>query len=126
MNIMLNKKINRFLQLAKKIAKKSNHPRYKFGCIIFKKNDIINIGYNQLKTHPKSPHLWKTIHAEFHTILGTDVSDLENSEIVIYMENKNGEVGLSKPCKTCENMLSNVGIKRIYYTTENGILYFDL
>lgn len=89
--------------------------------ILIKKNKIVGIGYNQIKTHPKSPDNWNMIHAEFHCLLGVDVSDVEGSTMFVYMEKKNSKkVGVAKPCPTCENMLRLGGVKKVLYTVYGG------
>ena len=93
----------RYFDLAQRVAKKSNHPTYKLSCIIYKKKRIVAIGYNQIKTHTKSPNEWKMLHAEIHSILGADPSDLNGAPAFVYMENRKGKVGRGKPCLTCEN-----------------------
>lgn len=112
--------MHRYLNLAKRLAQKSNHHSYKLGCVVVNKGKVVGLGYNKLKTHPKSNHEWSMIHAEFDAILGVSASDLHNAEVLVYREKKNGSVGLAKPCKCCEKMLREAGIKKVYYTNEMG------
>ncbi len=111
----------RYFELAKRVAKKSNHPTYKLGCILFKKKKIVGLGFNQIKTHTKSPDQWKMLHAEVHSVLGADPADMHGASAFVYMENKNGKVGKAKPCKNCQQLLESVGIKHIYYTNGDRI-----
>jgi len=113
-------KHTKHFNLAKRLAKKSNHPRYQMSCVIVKGNTIISTGYNQLKTHPKSPHKWNMIHAEFAAVLGTPAAQLRGSTVYVYRELKNGESALAKPCKSCMKMLSDCEISRVFYSTANG------
>lgn len=110
----------KYLELAKRLSKKSNHHRYHHGCIIVNKNTIVGFGYNQLKSHPKSPNRYKQIHAEFHAMLGVSTDDLFGSVVYVYRENKSGKIGMSKPCPDCERLLYQSGIKQIFFTTDNG------
>ena len=41
-------------------------------------------------------------------------------EIYLYREYKNGALAPSRPCPSCMAMLKDFGIKKIYYTTEDG------
>lgn len=118
--------INRIFEIARKLAKKSDHPRYRLGCVLVKKNHIIGLGFNQSKTHSKSPHQYKHLHAEIHAILGCDISDLKDSVAYVYRENKNSVCGLAKPCPSCHGMLQSVGVKKVYYTDKDGYKSFDL
>ena len=110
----------KFFDLARKISSKSDHHRYKIGCVIVRKNNIVGIGFNQLKTHPKSPHKFSTIHAEFSALLGADPADLIGSEIYVYRQTRNGLPAIAKPCPSCTKMLQNIGIKKVYYTINEG------
>jgi deoxycytidylate deaminase len=116
----MSKKHSKYFSLAKTLSKKSNHPQYQMGCVIVKKNNVVSTGFNQLKTHPKSPHAWNMIHAEFAAILGVSASDLEGSTVYVYRELKNHEPAMAKPCKTCHKMLFNLGVKEVYFTTPTG------
>lgn len=113
---------NSYIKLARTLAAKSNHPYYRYGCILFKKNKILSTGYNKLTTHPKSNTYGHTIHGELHCILGVKQVDLYKANIFVYMENNRGNIGTnSKPCKNCENLLKSVGIKNVYYFNHNNI-----
>ena len=111
---------DKYFELAKRLSRKSNHHRYHHGCIIVNKNLIVGFGYNQLKSHPKSPNQFKQIHAEFHAILGVSPDDLFGSIVFLYRENKNGKIGMSKPCPDCNKLLFQSGIRKVYYTNDKG------
>lgn len=114
----------RFFELARKLSRKSNHHTYKLGCVISKRKFVVGVGWNQMKTHSKSPHAFKNIHAELHAILGAMPSDLEGATVYVYREHKNGLPALAKPCKCCEKMLCNCNIKKVCYTIDNGYEWF--
>lgn len=107
----------KFFDLAKRIASKSDHHLHKLGCVIVKKNRIISMGWNEMKTHSKSNHPWKFVHAEFKAILNVDPEELKGSTAYIYREHKDGSPALSKPCPHCLHALESVGIKKICYST---------
>jgi pyrimidine deaminase RibD-like protein len=110
--------------LAQRLSKKSNHHTYKLGCVIFNKKEIIGLGFNQLKTHPKSPHPFHSIHAEFHAIMGVSPSDLRNAKVFVYMENVKGKIGKGKPCPCCTKMLEQLGLSKVFYTNGEGKIEF--
>jgi deoxycytidylate deaminase len=105
-----------FFNLAKQASKNSNHHEHKIGCVIAKGKRIFSIGWNSLRTHPDSPHKYKSVHAEFHAINNLYPETLRGSSIYIYRERKNGDPALSKPCPSCMKLIKSVGIKNIYYT----------
>ena len=51
-----------------------------------------------------------------------DSIDWNKVHIYLYREYKNGELAPSIPCKSCERMLRDLGIKTIHCTTENGYI----
>ena len=116
------KKHIKFFELAKKLSKKSNHPRYSLGCVLVNRNTIIGTGWNMKKTHPKSPHPYHYIHAEFMAILtaGQDPTLLKGATCYVYRELRDGSLAKAKPCPTCLAMLQSYGIEKIFYTNTNN------
>lgn len=101
------------------MAGKSDH-KHQVGAVIVNKNRIIGLGFNKAtKTHPRSPHPFKTIHAELDSILGIPKEHLRGSEIYVYREYVGGKPAMARPCKYCWALLQEVGIKTVYYT-DNG------
>jgi deoxycytidylate deaminase len=110
---------NKFFQLARNISKHSDHPAHQLGAFIVKGNRIISLGFNKNKTHTKSNHAWKRLHAEICAIIKTK-EDLTGCTIYVYRETKLGNLGMARPCPTCLAAIQEVGIKKICYSTENG------
>lgn len=108
--------------LAKKLSEKSTHHKYKHGAVLMRKNRVLSIGFNQNKTHSRSLHAFKHIHAETDALLSTKVKDLSDAVMYIYREDKDGNPALSRPCSSCLRSLKNAGIKKIYYSIDNGYL----
>ena len=52
-----------------------------------------------------------------------DGIDLSNAAIYVYRVHKNGTLAMSRPCPSCMQLIKDVGIKRVFYTTENGYVY---
>jgi len=109
----------KFFELAKKLSKKSEYYQ-KLGAVIVKKGDVIGVGFNKpKKTHPRSNTLFRTIHAELDAILNAGEELVQGCDIYIYREHRSGVPAISKPCKFCEKLLKEYGIKNIYFTN-NG------
>lgn len=91
--------------------------RFQLGAVIKKGKRIISSGYNQYKTHPKFGFgRWGYLHAESHAIsralsLGRE-DDLKGATLYVY---RRGCLP-SKPCKQCEQVIRQYGIKRVIYT----------
>lgn len=110
----------KFFDIAKRLSKKSDHHRYRLGCVIVDKNSIIGFGYNQMKSHPKSPHKYKQIHAEFNAILGLLPYELKGSTMYVYREHKDGTLAEAKPCPSCQKLIQDCEIKEVFFTTKEG------
>jgi len=114
--------IQRYFDIAKKIASRSNHHKYRLGCVIVKGKVVIGMGWNMKKTHPRSPHPYCHVHAEFMAIMsaGQDRELLEGSTCYVYRESKTGYLAMAKPCPSCMGMLKSYGIKVVSYTTQGS------
>jgi deoxycytidylate deaminase len=108
---------HRMLELAKAIAEKGEHKQHRLGCVIEKSGKVIGVGWNRNKTHPKSLHPFKMVHAEFDAILGVPKWKLTGSIAYVYRQHKSGRKALAKPCKYCYKCLSDAGIQKVLYTT---------
>lgn len=116
----------RYLKLARELSRKSTHHTYRLGCVIVKSNRVVGVGYNQLKSHPKSPDAWKTMHAEFHAILGVKPHELQGGVAYTFRETKCGKWALARPCKSCEKMLSSCGLKSVVHTINDSYSVLEL
>lgn len=121
-----------YFNAAKAVSRLSDHPQHKVGAVIVLGHRIISSSANSnTKTHPlqkqynkyrfteDSPH--KT-HAELAALLPLirDGVDLTNAMIYVYRQHKNGTLACARPCQSCEHLIKRCGIKKVYYTIENG------
>lgn len=112
-------KTNQFLALAKQASHKSDHDRYQMGCVIAKGNKVLGIGHNVTKTHPKSPHKFKTIHAEFMASINAGY-DIEGATVYVFRQLKDGTPSMAKPCEDCWRFLNECGVKEVIYSFEGS------
>lgn len=110
---------NKFFLLARNISKHSDHPTHQLGAVITRGNKVISLGFNKNKTHTRSNHAWKRLHAEISAIIKSK-EDLTGCTIYVYRETKLGNLGMARPCPSCLSAIQEAGIKRICYSTENG------
>lgn len=114
-------KIQRLLDIAKKLSYKSNS-RFKLGCVIAYKNRPISLGHNNMaKTHPRVSTPWKTLHAEMHALLGLDFKATKGAIAYVYRQDRQGNLSNAKPCPACQTALRLAGICQVYYTHEQGV-----
>jgi len=126
----MNNRQNKYLQLAIKLASKTNNgSTFFFGGVLFKKGKIISIGFNQpYKTHPQSNNKWKNIHCELHTILNVSAADLFGSSLfVVRLAFNKTKMAIAKPCKYCQAIIKSCNIFRVYYSiSEKEIGLWDV
>lgn len=129
----MNSKIKRYYDIARAVSYSSEFSRIKIGSIIVYQKDILAVSANLKKSHPLQKRLNllrfndryidncnNYLHAEMATILKTNKPDLKGSILVIYRENKHGNLANCRPCNACMAMIRQVKINKIYYTTEQG------
>ena len=134
-------------EAAKKEAEKSDYKRFHVGAVLVFKKHIIGKGHNSNKTNPLQKEYNKyrnfnnvngnyfqdSVHAEISSIC--DVSypvgiEVDWSKVSIYVYRisagrKDGH-GLAKPCPACLNALMDIGVRKIYYTDNEGYAYLEL
>ena len=128
---------------ARKMAKTSDFPDFKLGAVLVYKHKILSYGANSTKTHPRqcyfngfrnfregSGPIRHSLHAEMSAILSVPYIIGKNvnwSKVKIYIyrisKGHPSKRGLSKPCAGCERAIRDLGIKHVYYTTDNGYAY---
>lgn len=109
----------KWFQLAAKLAKLSDHHTHKHGAVLVYKNRVVSLGFNQMKSHSKSSHPFKSVHAEDSAIRTANKIN-KGSVLYVYRENKKGILAESRPCQHCLKMLRSIGITQIYYSINNG------
>jgi deoxycytidylate deaminase len=109
----------RFFNLAEKLAEKSDHPTSNHGAVLVRKGKVLGLGFNRFKTHSRSNHPFKMIHAELSAILSSGLEDLSGCQLYVVRKRKNGELANSKPCQFCEKMLKLLQVDVVYYSTDN-------
>ena len=116
---------------AKAISELSDH-RVHIGAVVTMGSRIISSGSNsQSRCHGIQARLDKEmfgceshgpLHAEVDALLPLIRKgvDLSNASIYVYREHKNGVLACARPCARCERLIRRSGIKRVFYTVENG------
>lgn len=110
---------DKYFQLAERVARFSEHPKYRVGAVVVKNGVIIGTGFNSMKTHPKSTTHHKRIHAELKAVLNAE-GDVSGADIYVTRLTKACDIGCSFPCASCEAMLIESGIRKVYATDEGG------
>ena len=100
--------------------------RSKHFSFILIRNKILSSGFNLgFKTNPLSKkygYRFNSIHSELKAIKNFPYppSFLSKCKIVNVRIMANGELGMSKPCKKCQKLLSDFDISDVWYSNRNG------
>lgn len=119
-------KHKRFFELCERLSYKSNHGKFRIGAIIVEKSRVIGVGFNQVKTSPYSGHKFNMRHAEFNAILNTHREDLSGCELYVFRRGFDNKVRISKPCGSCHKFLKQMGIKKVYYSINDGFESYEI
>lgn len=109
----------RLLSLAKQASRKSDHYKYRMGCVIAKGNKVLGTGHNLIKTHPRSPHKFGMIHAEFMAAINAGY-DISGATVYVFRQFKDGTPSIAKPCEDCWRFLMECGVKQVVYSYEGS------
>lgn len=138
MKVTFTKRDKAYFNIAKEVSKLSDFPRVQIGACAVYKHKVISTGCNSQRTSPlqkkynkyrftvETPH---TCHAEtscLKPLIGRKDIDFKNVELYIYREYKNGQLGTARPCESCMRLISELGIKHIYYTNSGGFSHEEI
>lgn len=116
----------------------ANEPvsRSRIAALLVHRNEIISVGYNKMKSHPMAKRFQKHeealyLHAEIDCIKNAlrivDVDYLSKCTMYVlrvkHPENDNKKFirGMAKPCCGCVMAIETFGIKKVYFTTNEGV-----
>lgn len=109
-------------RIAAKTAKKSQHKQHRLGAVIVKSGNILATGYNELR-HSKTIGK-NTLHAEAAAIKQLldrrALGSLVGSDLYVTRFTRGGRVGMAYPCPACMDLIRSVGIRRVFYTRDDG------
>jgi deoxycytidylate deaminase len=109
---------------AEKASVKGEHKIHRLGAVIAFGNDIVSVGWNKSKTHPKSTHPWKHIHAEMDAIMKAGQCD--GAELYVARIGNDGLLRNAKPCPACMSLIIASGIRKIHFTENNDWCTIEL
>lgn len=97
--------------------------RFKLGAVIVKRGKVIAFGHNKAKTHPRygSKSGFHTLHAEGDSLWTAEKLevDVKGATMIVYRKNALN----ARPCKDCQRLIREAGIKRVIYTNhEQGCI----
>lgn len=125
----------KYFEKARQVATISDYNKTHIGCIAVYQGQVIGLGCNCNKTHPvqkyynryryQSDSMLPKLHAEIHClnqIRNLNINFLK-VKLYIYRIRRDQPFGLARPCPSCMAAIRDLGIRNIYYTTNNGYSY---
>ena len=132
---LFTKTDRRYLSKARQAADISDYKNVHIGCVAVYKGNIVGIGCNTNKTHPvqkyynkyreESDEYLPKLHAEIHCINQIKHLKINFSKVKLYIYRirKDQPFGIARPCPSCMAAIKDLGIRDIYYTTNEGYVY---
>lgn len=133
---MVTKNDYKYFDKARQAAMISDYTKTHVGCVAVYHGNVIGIGCNCNKTHPiqkqynKYRNLHTTgktdalpkLHAEINCINSIKHLDINFTKVKLYIYRirKDQPFGISRPCPSCMAAIKDLGIRDIYYTTNDG------
>lgn len=136
----------KYFAIARDEAMKSTYETFHLGCVMVYKGHILSVGHNENKTHPAQamynryrkfkygPQLIKdTLHAEIAALLDIPYAvdqetDWSKVKVYVYRVCNGGgkRHGMARCCPACMRALRDKGVRKIYYTTDDGYAYEEI
>lgn len=135
---MTKKQLRRFYQ-AREEALRSDFHGQQVGCVIALGNRVLARAHNSERTHTKqavynvyrefgdSPEsVIHKCHAEIAALSKCQYADVDWGKVEIYVwrETRDGRKhGMARPCKACWAACAARGIRHLYYTGDESLVY---
>ena len=130
----------RYFQKARQAAEISDYKRTHVGCVAVYQGNIIGIAcntnkthpmqkyYNRYRYHPQTSYFYPKLHAEINCISSIRHLDINFSKVKLYVYRTrcDQEYGIARPCPSCMAAIKDLGIRHIYYTTNDGYAYEEV
>lgn len=125
----------KFFDKARQAALISDFHKTHIGCVAVYQGNVIGIGCNCNKTHPmqkkynkyrkQSDFMLPKLHAEISCMNSIQHLDINFSKVKIYIYRirKDQPYGLAHPCPSCMAAIRDLGIRDIYYTSNDGYVH---
>lgn len=124
-------------ELARQVASQSNFGKAHVGCTITYKGRPVVSSCNMEKTHPlqkkynryreknhreQNTELAPKVHAEINALSKIMEAgyDSRKLDVYVYRIRKDRAFGMARPCAACMKAIRDMGIRNIYYTTNEG------
>lgn len=124
-----------YFDKARQAAMISDYYKTHIGCVAVYQGQAIGLGCNCNKTHPAqkfynqyrkhSDSMLPKLHAEINCINSIRRLDINFAKVKLYIYRIRNDqpFGLARPCPSCLAAIKDLGIRDIYYTSNDGYVY---
>lgn len=119
-----SRKMLKHFELARNMANQ-NDTKFRHGAVLVSNGTVINASANSKRFCSFAARFRQpqkglaTLHAEMGAILNMPRDVTNNSDIYVVRVNQQNEYRNSAPCAMCQAALKFVGVKRVYYSTDD-------
>jgi hypothetical protein len=113
--------MERWIDIARHVASTINREKQHVSLIV-RKNQLIAVGTNHWKTHPKTVemgYMYPYMHSELDAFRKIK-TPMDKLVLLNYRFSKTGKLGMARPCKFCMPWCSQI-FDRIVFSNEEGI-----
>lgn len=99
----------------------SHGNNFRIGAVLVDRNSILSAKVNSLKSSPglvpfyRYPHF----HAEAAAIFAAGDRSI-GSDLFVARVRRDNTLAMAKPCKGCQKLIKQYGIRNVYYSVEDG------
>ena len=135
---MLRKIDYKYFNKACHVATISDYKKTHVGCVAVYQGQVIGLGCNCNKTHPaqkfynkyrkQSDSMLPKLHAEISCLNQIKHLDINFSKVKLYIYRirKDQPFGMARPCPSCMAAIRDLGVRNIFYTTNDGYAHEKL
>lgn len=132
---MITKIDYKYFGKARQTAMVSDYSKINIGCVAVYQGSIIGLGCNCNKTHPaqkyynryreNSESMLPKLHAEISCLNQLKHLDINFAKVKLYIYRirKDQPYGMARPCPSCMAAIKDLGIRDIYYTSNDGFVF---
>ena len=133
---MLSSSDRRYFNKARNVATISDYRKIHVGCVAVYQGQVIGLGCNCNKTHPvqkkynryRKDSMLPKLHAEISCLNQIKHLDINFSKVKLYIYRirKDQPFGMARPCPSCMAAIRDLGVRNIFYTTNDGYAHEKL
>lgn len=106
-----------YISAAIKMAAKSTY-KHQMGAIVVYGGKIVGRGFNY--THSTGRPFGDGVHAEIKALNNTTARYRDGSTVYVCRGTDINKLKLAKPCEMCQGIMRAMGVKYVWYSSEDG------